>query len=178
MSRRNTSKKPKPGDVKNNNKQEKKSALGDMLVMDEADMEKLKANLRIQKTEILNEKKLLNDFQQQKEKIEKFWLMEKERSEDLTMELRNSLRRKQDLEEKQAFELKVYKQKVKHLLHEQQSAMTGVRIEGQSALTLLQNEQRQIGHQTNLNVREIKKALKRQELEHLDLVKNIKQVRA
>jgi hypothetical protein len=58
--------------------------------------------------------------------------------DDAKMELRNKLRQKQDLEEKHAFELKVYKQKVKHLLHEQQSNMTEVKTDGQVALKLLQ----------------------------------------
>lgn len=77
------------------------------------EMKQMRVNLRLMKQETINEKKLLNDFQQQKEKIEKFWTMEKKKRDDLKMLFRNKLRQKQDLEEKHAFELKVHA----HLFH-------------------------------------------------------------
>jgi hypothetical protein len=42
-------------------------------------MRTLRPSIRLMMAEILNEKKLLNDFQQQKVKIEIFWNMEKKR---------------------------------------------------------------------------------------------------
>lgn len=139
------------------------------------EMKHLRQNIRIMKSECLNEKKLLNDFQQQKEKIEKFWIMEKEKRDDLTMQLRNKLRQKQDLEEKNAFILKLHKQKVKHLLHEQQSHMTDVRIDSEVALDILQADQRRKLHEIKLNLRSLKVADKEMELSHHDLIKSIKQ---
>jgi hypothetical protein len=117
---------------------------------------------------------LLNDFQQQKEKIEKFWTMEKKKRDELKMLFRNKLRQKQDLEEKHAFELKVYKQKVKHLLHEQRSHMTEVMYDGEVALKLLGDEQRDRQYELNLNLRSIKVVRKDMELAHYDLIKSIR----
>lgn len=138
------------------------------------EMKQMKTSLRLMKQEIVNEKKLLNDFQQQKEKIEKFWTMERKKRDDLKMLFRNKLRQKQDLEEKHSFELKVYKQKVKHLLHEQQSHMTDVRHDSEVALKILQEDQRGTQHELNLNLRSIKVVRKGMELGHYDLVKDIK----
>mmetsp|Transcript_26219 Transcript_26219/g.37282 ORF Transcript_26219/g.37282 Transcript_26219/m.37282 type:complete len:466 (+) Transcript_26219:13-1410(+) len=138
------------------------------------EMKQMRVNLRLMKQETINEKKLLNDFQQQKEKIEKFWTMEKKKRDDLKMLFRNKLRQKQDLEEKHAFELKVYKQKVKHLLHEQKSHMTDVRYDGEVALKLLSDEQRERQHELDLNLRSIKVVRKDMELAHYDLIKSIK----
>jgi chromosome segregation ATPase len=84
------------------------------------------------------------------------------------------MRQKQDLEEKHAFELKVYKQKVKHLLHEMQSHMTDVRIDGQVHLKLLQDDTRGTQHELKSNIRQIKMQKKRMELAHMDLVRNLK----
>lgn len=163
----------KKKDKKGSKKKEPKEPEPDEFDTD--DMKEMRNSLRLMTTEIINEKKLLNDFQQQKEKIEKFWTMEKKKRDDLKMLFRNKLRQKQDLEEKHAFELKVYKQKVKHLLHEQQSHMTDVRYDGETALKLLQHDQRDKQHELNLNLRAIKMVRKEMELGHYDLIKSIKQ---
>jgi len=142
--------------------------------METDEMKQMRTALRLMKQETINEKKLLNDFQQQKEKIEKFWTMEKKKRDDLKMLFRNKLRQKQDLEEKHAFELKIYKQKVKHLLHEQQAHMTDVRFDSEALLTILQGGQRNVQHELNTNLRSIKVVNKEMELSHYALIKSIK----
>lgn len=142
--------------------------------METDEMKQMRTALRLMKQETINEKKLLNDFQQQKEKIEKFWTMAKKERDDLKMQFRNKLRQKQDLEEKHAFELKIYKQKVKHLLHEQQAHMTDVRYDSETLLTILQGDQRDVQHEQSVNLRSIKVVNKETELAHYDLIKSIK----
>lgn len=53
-----------------------------------------------------------------------FWIVEKKKLEDRRADLRNKEREVQDLEEKHQVEIKVYKQRVKHLLFEQQDELT------------------------------------------------------
>ena len=65
-----------------------------------------------------------NEYQQQREKLNYFWIVEKKNLEDKKAELRNKERELQDLEERHQVEIKVYKQRVKHLLHEHQNAIT------------------------------------------------------
>jgi hypothetical protein len=120
------------------------------------------------RVQLRQEKQLLNEFQLQRETIEKFWVLEKKKREELKMELRAKIRQRQDLEDKQAFELKarylllcsatesdplhalppthhilqVYKQKIAHLQHEIQSGMADVKIAAEKQMKLLQEEDR------------------------------------
>jgi hypothetical protein len=165
---------PKPGKKKDKKKDDAPAAAAAPEQMETDEMKQMRQALRLMKQETINEKKLLNDFQQQKEKIEKFWTMAKKKRDDLKMLFRNKLRQKQDLEEKHAFELKLYKQKVKHLLHEQQAHMTDVRFDSETLLTILQNEQRDRTHELNVNLRSIKVVSKEKERSHYDLVKSLK----
>lgn len=95
------------------------------------------------------EEQAFNEFQQQREKINYFWIVEKKNFEDRKAELRNKERERQDLEEKHQVEikvrlhpdcelethtvliicmcLKVYKQRVKHLLYEHQNEITSLK---------------------------------------------------
>lgn len=60
--------------------------------------------------------------------------MTKKELEDLKAELRNKDRDMEDLEERHQVEIKVYKQKVKHLLFEHQSNITTLKTDTESAL--------------------------------------------
>jgi myosin heavy subunit len=100
--------------------------------------------------------------------------MEKKKRDEAKMLLRNKLAQKQDLEEKHNFEVKIYKQKVKHLLQEQQSQMTDVRFDSEIMLRLVEDNHRQIEHEQMINTRAIKVSKKQMELAHLDLVRAIK----
>lgn len=52
------------------------------------------------------EEQAFNEFQQQREKINYFWIVEKKNFEDRKAELRNKERERQDLEEKHQVEIK------------------------------------------------------------------------
>ena len=56
-----------------------------------------------------------NEFQQQREKLNYFWIVEKKNVEDKKSDLRNKVREIQELEDKHKVEIKVYKQRVKHI---------------------------------------------------------------
>ena len=81
-----------------------------------------------------SEDRQFNEFQRQREKLHYFWIVEKRNLEDKKAELRNREREKEDLEEKHAVEIKVYKQRVKHLLHEHQNEVSQLRLRGQALL--------------------------------------------
>lgn len=138
------------------------------------DAKRLRAEIRAMRAENDNEIRVLNDCQQQKNKVDQFHELAKQKREELKMNLRNSLRQKQDLEEKQSYELKIYKQKVKHLLHEQQSNMTDIRLGQEESLTLLQDASRSTEHGFDLENRTIKVALKSSEISHIDFIKHQK----
>lgn len=60
------------------------------------------------------EEQAFNEFQQQREKLNYFWIVEKKAFEDRKAELRNKERERQDLEEKHQVEIKVRTGRVHH----------------------------------------------------------------
>jgi hypothetical protein len=68
-----------------------------------------------------------NYFQLERDKINTFWEITKKELEDRKAELRNKDREAEELEERHQVEIKVYKQKVKHLLYEHQNNGTFAR---------------------------------------------------
>jgi hypothetical protein len=101
-------------------------------------------------------------------------MMEKQLRDDQRMELRNKFRQRQDLQEKQQFEIKVYKQKVKHLLSEQQTTITDVRTDSEIALKMMQDADRSSEHEVKSGNRTLAALVREMELGQSDLVKDLK----
>lgn len=116
-----------------------------------------------------------NEFQQQREKLNYFWIVEKKNLEDKKAELRNKERELQDLEEKHQVEIKVYKQRVKHLLYEHQNEITMLKTEAEVALKCAQDEHRTGEAELKADRRSLKLQLKEMELSHEDYLKSLKQ---
>ena len=70
-----------------------------------------------------------NYFQLERDKINTFWEISKKELEDRKAELRNKDREMEELEERHQVEIKVYKQKVKHLLYEHQNNVSQLKEE-------------------------------------------------
>lgn len=115
-----------------------------------------------------------NEFQQQHEKVNYFWIVEKKKLEDLRARWRNKDREQQDLEEKHHVEIKLYKQRLKHLLHEQQYDISQKKAEAEMALKMAQDDDRE----TELDVKQDKRtqniALKELELSHEEYIRGLK----
>jgi hypothetical protein len=127
------------------------------------------------KERLLSEQQLFNEFQQQREKINYFWIVEKKNLEDKKAELRNKAREQQDLEERHAVETKVYKQRIKHLLYEQQNELTGLKADCNHSLKLDEDAHRGSEAHLKQDRRTLKVSLKEVELSHEDFVKSLKQ---
>lgn len=93
--------------------------------------EKLKSELIVSAdtmySQTTKEDVAFNEYQQQREKLNYFWIVEKKKLEDKKAALRNKERELQDLEERHQVEIKVYKQRVKHLLYEHQDEITNLK---------------------------------------------------
>ena len=72
--------------------------------------------------------------------------------------------------------LKVYKQKVKHLLYEHQNNITELKAESTVALSLAQDDNRKNELNLRKDKRSLKVELKEQELSHEDVIKDLKKV--
>lgn len=129
---------------------------------DQAEWKALKTEAdRLHKT-TKREEHDFNEFQQQREKLNYFWIVEKKKLDDKRVELRNKEREQQDLEEKNQVEVKIYKQRLKHLLYEQQNELTNKKTEAEVAVKMAQDDDReQISdikedrRVLNINVKEI-----------------------
>jgi len=142
--------------------------------MSTVDAKQLRQQLRQINMDIQYEKRQLNEFQQQKERIEQFWATMKNSRDELKLQLRQKLREKQDLEEKHAFELKVYKQKVKHLLHENQHTAGLVRVENAEAVKSMEVTDRGDQSEQKDELRELRKLQRERANAHWEVVKELR----
>jgi len=127
------------------------------------------------------EERLLNEFQQHVVKIESLLMMEKQKSFEIKDKIRDKVQEKTELQDKQEYELKVYQEKVKHLLSEHELLITNLRIECEQILKTLENVDRdeQFGLQTNIRsllIKQKENTLKHSELLNEYNILNIKQI--
>jgi hypothetical protein len=115
-----------------------------------------------------------NEFQQQREKLNYFWIVEKKALDDKRAELRNKERELQDLEEKHQVEIKIYKQRLKHLLQEHQNEITQKKTATEMALKMAQDDDRSSEAGIKDDRRVLNIALKEMELSHEEFVRGLK----
>ena len=80
--------------------------------------------------ELDREREERNYFQLERDKVNTFWEITKKQLEEKRAELRNRDREMEEAEERHQVEIKVYKQKVKHLLYEHQNNITELKADG------------------------------------------------
>jgi hypothetical protein len=115
-----------------------------------------------------------NEFQQQREKLNYFWIVEKKKLEDKRVELRNKDRELQDLEEKHQVEIKIYKQRLKHLLYEHQNEITHKKTEAEMALKMAQDDDREAEADIKEDRRTLNIVLKEIEFTHDEYIRGLK----
>lgn len=86
--------------------------------------------------------------------------------EDKQAELRNKERELQDLNEKHEIEMKIYKQRVKHLLFQNLDQLTDLKKEAQITLKNVEDEHRINERELKQDVRALKVSKKEQEVRH------------
>jgi len=141
---------------------------------DQAEWKQLKAEAdRLHKLSKTEEKDF-NEFQQQREKLNYFWIVEKKKLEDKRVELRNKDRELQDLEEKHQVEIKIYKQRLKHLLYEHQNEITQKKTETEKALKMAQDDDREAESDVKEDRRALSTVIKEIEITHEEYIRGLK----
>jgi hypothetical protein len=120
------------------------------------------------------EDKYFNEFQQQREKLNYFWIVEKKKLEDKRAELRNKERELQDLEEKHQVEIKIYKQRLKHLLNEHQNEISLRKTEAEMAVKMSQDDNRETELDMRGDKRSMNLSIKDMELSHEEFIRSLK----
>merc|ERR1712054_255214 len=125
--------------------------------------------------ELDHEREERNYFQLERDKVNTFWEITKKELEDRKAELRNKDREMEELEERHLVEVKVYKQKVNHLLYEHQNNVAQLKEEQERALKLQLEEHRSREAESKKDKRSLKLELKELELAHEDAIRELKQ---
>ncbi|XP_075045183.1 dynein regulatory complex subunit 4 [Mixophyes fleayi] len=166
--------KKKKGEKKKSAKSKKSAGLVDGLATEEMSKEQLEDHIGRLREELDREREERNYFQLERDKIHTFWEITRRQLEEKKSELRNKDREMEEAEERHQVEIKVYKQKVKHLLYEHQNNISEMKAEGSIAMKLAQKEH--YGQESFLrkDMRVLQVEIKEQELANEMVVKNLK----
>lgn len=152
----------------------KSATMVDGISTEEMTKEQLEEHIVRLREELDREREERNYFQLERDKVNTFWEITKKQMEEKKAELRNRDREMEEAEERHQVEIKVYKQKVKHLLYEHQNNIVELKADGLVSLKLAQDEHRDDEQDLRKDKRALKIELKEQELAHEDIVKNLK----
>mmetsp|Transcript_20704 Transcript_20704/g.61129 ORF Transcript_20704/g.61129 Transcript_20704/m.61129 type:complete len:486 (-) Transcript_20704:112-1569(-) len=134
----------------------------------------LQETIRQLQTELEHEREERNYFQLERDKVATFWEICKKELEDRKAEGRNKEREMEELEERHQVEVKVYKQKVKHLLYEHQNNVAQLKEAGELALKLQLGEHHSNESESKKDKRSLKLELKELELAHEDAIRELR----
>uniref|UniRef100_A0A7N4UYZ7 Dynein regulatory complex subunit 4 n=1 Tax=Sarcophilus harrisii TaxID=9305 RepID=A0A7N4UYZ7_SARHA len=152
----------------------KTSPIVDGIPPEEMNKEQVEEHILRIREELDREREERNYFQLERDKIHTFWDITRRQLEEKKAELRNKDREMEEAEERHQVEIKVYKQKVKHLLYEHQNNLTEMKAEGTVSLKLAQKEHRTQENEMRKNMRCLKVELKEQELANEVVMKNLR----
>jgi len=126
------------------------------------------------KSQCEGEEKLYNQFLQEREKINYFWIVEKKTLSEKQAELRNKERELQDLEERQQIELKMFQQRLKHLRYHQQDEIVELKTDAELALKLQEDHHRVTEAEVKKDKRALKVEMKESEVAQEDFIRMLK----
>ncbi|XP_065519987.1 dynein regulatory complex subunit 4 [Lathamus discolor] len=137
--------------------------------MSKGELEKHVLRLR---EELDREREERNYFQLERDKMHTFWDITRRQLEEKKAELRNKDRQMEEAEERHQVEIKVYKQKVKHLLYEHQENLTELKAGSMLSMKLAQKDHWAQETEMQKEKCSLKAELKEQELANELVVKN------
>ena len=129
----------------------------------DADFKKsLRIECRELEKQIKKEEDLIGLYNDERLRINYFWLVGKKELEDKQAEVRNKQREFQDLEEKHSIEIKIYKQRLKHLVFNNLDQLTQLKKEAQCTLKNHEDEHRVEERELKQDIRALKVQKKEQ----------------
>ena len=116
------------------------------------------------KAKEVDEQKLLDYYALEKERINNMWILAKKEVEDVEANLKNKERETRDLEENHIMTKNLYKQKIKHLLFQNEDCHGEMRVAQEKKLQQKEDQNRVISQDLDNDNRDLKKKVKEQEL--------------
>ena len=123
--------------------------------------------------EFNREREERNYFQLERDKINTFLKITKRQVDNLYAQLRNKDREMEDVEERHQIEIKVYKQKVKHLLYKHEQATAELRAENVVALNRSSEQHRSSESELRGKKRSLKLSFREHQLSNENVVKSL-----
>eukprot|EP01023_Acetabularia_acetabulum_P030875 TRINITY_DN2907_c0_g1_i1.p1 TRINITY_DN2907_c0_g1~~TRINITY_DN2907_c0_g1_i1.p1 ORF type:complete len:471 (-),score=93.65 TRINITY_DN2907_c0_g1_i1:347-1759(-) len=160
---------PKKG--KKAKKESKETIGGDV---EGTSLEELSSKISILEREKNKEEEYRSYMQLERDKVNSFWEIAKHDVRLLESQLHNKDRELEEMEERHQVELKVYKQKVKHLLYEHQNNITTLKSDTELALKLQQESFVKEDKLQGKRMRQFSQDIKEQELSHQDIIRQLK----
>ncbi|XP_034939197.1 dynein regulatory complex subunit 4 [Chelonus insularis] len=124
--------------------------------------------------EMEREREERNFFQLERDKLRTFWEITRNQLDEARATIRNKEREKEELAEKHEAELKLYKQKVKHLMYEHHTNLSESKAEHMVALKLAQDDHNEQQNELIRDKKDLRKVHKEQELSHINEIRALK----
>ncbi|KAK2586149.1 hypothetical protein KPH14_001417 [Odynerus spinipes] len=124
--------------------------------------------------EMQREREERNYFQLERDKLRTFWEISRHQLDESRAIVRNKEREKEELQEKHEAEMKLYKQKVKHLMYEHQTNLSETKADHLVALKMAQDDHVSQENELIRDKKELKKSQKEQEVAHLNEIRELK----
>uniref|UniRef100_A0A3P8UM59 Dynein regulatory complex subunit 4 n=1 Tax=Cynoglossus semilaevis TaxID=244447 RepID=A0A3P8UM59_CYNSE len=118
----------------------KKSAVVDAVSAEDMSKDQLEEHIIRLREELEREREERSYFQLERDKMQAFWEMSRREVERARDTLRHKDRERGEAEERHRVEINVYKQKLKHVLSEQQDVISEIKNDAAAATTLDQNQ--------------------------------------
>ncbi|KAJ9601822.1 hypothetical protein L9F63_000004 [Diploptera punctata] len=124
--------------------------------------------------EMEREREERNFFQLERDKLHTFSEITRQQLDEKCAELRNKDREIEEAEEKHQMEIKLYKQKVKHLLYERQNNLSELKAESMVSLKMAQDDYNEQEMELLKDKKELKSQLKEKKMSHQDEIRTIR----
>ncbi|KAF7216609.1 dynein regulatory complex subunit 4 isoform X2 [Nothobranchius furzeri] len=118
----------------------KSSAEMGRLSTEEMSKDQLEEHIVRLREELDREREEKSFFQLERDKTQDFWEISKRKLQEAKAELRNRDRERDEAEERHQVEITVYKQKLKHVLSEQQNTISEMKMDTACSALLVQNQ--------------------------------------
>ncbi|XP_077420069.1 dynein regulatory complex subunit 4 isoform X2 [Vanacampus margaritifer] len=145
----------------------KSAALIDGLTKDELSKEQIIEHIVSLREELDREREERNYFQLERDKIYSFWDVTKKHLEEAVAQLRNEEKKIEEDEGRHLVEIKVYKQKMKHLLCEHHNTISELESDRVTTAEAMENEQAQLERELHKKTTAIRNDMHEFDIENL-----------
>nr|XP_057945786.1 dynein regulatory complex subunit 4 [Doryrhamphus excisus] len=145
----------------------KSAALIDGLTKEELSKEQMIEHIMVLREELDTEREERNYFQLERDKIHSFWDVTKKHLEEAVAQLRNIEKKIEEDEGRHLVEIKVYKQKMKHLLCEHHNTTSELKTDSQTSTEAMQKEQARLESELRRKMAAIRLDIHELDIEYL-----------